>query len=66
MDHEGYLLTVDDWLLAGYESAITWWGPLQGEYLLEQMLDVLVLAGSPVKEDPACRTTRSRPGTRTG
>jgi neutral ceramidase len=53
MDHEGYLLTVDDWLLAGYEPSITWWGPLQGEYLLEQLLEVTALAASPVKEDPA-------------
>lgn len=51
MDHEGYLLTVDDWLQAGYEAAIMVWGPLQGEHLLEQMLDVLDLAASPVKED---------------
>ncbi|MEE2829948.1 MAG: neutral/alkaline non-lysosomal ceramidase N-terminal domain-containing protein, partial [Myxococcota bacterium] len=53
MDHEGYLLTVEDWLMAGYEPAITWWGPLQGEYLLEQLLDVVEIAASPVKEDPA-------------
>jgi neutral ceramidase len=53
MDHEGYLLTVDDWLQAGYESTIMVWGPLQGEYLLEQMLSVLEMAASPVKEDEA-------------
>ena len=53
MDHEGYLLTVDDWLLAGYEPSITWWGPLQGEYLLEQLVAVAGVAASPVKEDPS-------------
>lgn len=53
MDHEGYLLTVDDWLQAGYEPGITWWGPLQGEHILEQLLDVTELAASHVKEDPA-------------
>ncbi|MBN93075.1 MAG: hypothetical protein CL928_03260 [Deltaproteobacteria bacterium] len=53
MDHEGYLLTADDWLSAGYEPAIVWWGPLQGEYLLEQLLDVVELAHTPVVEDPA-------------
>ncbi len=53
MDHEGYLLTVEDWLQAGYEPAITWWGPLQGEYLLERLLEVEALAASPVAEDPA-------------
>lgn len=53
MDHEGYLLTVDDWLMAGYEPAIMVWGPLQGEYLLERMLDVVAIADTPVKEDEA-------------
>jgi len=53
LDHEGYLLSVDDWLLAGYEPAITWWGPLQGEYLLERLLDVVEVAASPLDEDPA-------------
>ena len=53
MDHEGYLLMTDDWLQAGYEATIMVWGPLQGEYLLEQMLGVLDMAASPVKEDEA-------------
>ena len=53
MDHEGYLLTVEDWLHAGYESTITWWGPLQGEHLMERLLEVTGLANSPVREDPA-------------
>jgi neutral ceramidase len=53
MDHEGYLLTVEDWLHAGYESTITWWGPLQGEHLMERLIDLTGVANSPVKEDPA-------------
>ena len=53
MDHEGYLLTTDDWLQAGYESTISIWGPLAGEYLLERMLDVVEIAATPVKEDEA-------------
>ena len=52
MDHEGYLLTVEDWLQAGYESTISWWGPLQGEYILEQLIDVARVAHTPVEEDP--------------
>ncbi len=52
MDHEGYLLTVEDWLQAGYESTISWWGPLQGEYILEELLKVTAVAHSPVEEDP--------------
>jgi len=52
LDHEGYLLTVDDWLQAGYEPAITWWGPLQGEHLLERLLDVVKIAATALDEDP--------------
>lgn len=37
-DHEGYLLLPEDWLLGGYEANINLWGPLQGEYLLEGVL----------------------------
>lgn len=42
-DHEGYLLTVEDWLAGGYEPSINQWGPLQGEYVLEQ---AVALVGS--------------------
>ncbi len=51
MDHEGYLLTVEDWLQGGYEPSILVWGPLQGEYLLERMLDLAGLAVTPEGED---------------
>lgn len=51
MDHEGYLLTAEDWLVAGYEPSITVWGPLQGEAMLERHLELLALADSPVGED---------------
>lgn len=37
-DHEGYLMTVEDWLAGGYEPGINIWGPLQAEYLLESAL----------------------------
>ncbi len=40
LDHEGYLLTPEDWLLGGYEIEINVWGPLQGEYIMEQVLDM--------------------------
>ena len=39
-DHEGYLLIPEDWLVGGYEANINLWGPLQGEYLLEGVLDM--------------------------
>ncbi len=38
-DHEGYLLIPEDWLVGGYEPNINIWGPLQAEYLMEQVLD---------------------------
>ena len=37
-DHEGYFMTIEDWLAGGYEPGINIWGPLQGEYLLEAAL----------------------------
>ncbi len=39
-DHEGYLMVTEDWLLGGYEPNINIWGPLQGEYILEHVLDM--------------------------
>ena len=39
-DHEGYLLITEDWLAGGYEPNINIWGPLQGEYILEHVLDM--------------------------
>mgnify|MGYP003883386355 CR=1 FL=1 len=52
MDHEGYLLTTEDWLLAGYEASITFWGPLQGEAMLERFLELIALGETSVGEDP--------------
>jgi len=51
MDHVGYLLQTEDWLQSGYEPSITVWGPLQGEALLERMIELLPLATTPVAED---------------
>lgn len=38
-DHEGYLLIPEDWMVGGYEPSINAWGPLQGEYLMERVLE---------------------------
>lgn len=38
-DHEGYLLIPEDWLQGGYEPNINIWGPLQGEHILEGLLE---------------------------
>ena len=34
-DHEGYLMTAEDWLDGGYEPFISFWGPLLGDYMLD-------------------------------
>jgi len=51
--HVGYLLTADDWLRGGFEPSINVWGPLEGEYLAERLLDVMALAVTPAREDAA-------------
>jgi neutral ceramidase len=39
-DHEGYLLLTEDWLQGGYEPAINIWGPLQGDQIMDGMLEL--------------------------
>ena len=39
-DHEGYLLIAEDWLVGGYEPDISIWGPLEGEHVMEGVLDM--------------------------
>jgi len=49
----GYLLVVEDWLRAGYESSINVWGPLQGEYIAERARGLMELAATDTREDAA-------------
>ncbi len=51
--HVGYLLSPEDWLLGGYESSVTFWGPLEGEYLANRLADLMPLAITPMREDGA-------------
>jgi neutral ceramidase len=51
--HVGYLLRPEDWLLGGYEPSVTFNGPLEGEYLVERVADLLPLALSATREDGA-------------
>jgi neutral ceramidase len=51
--HVGYLLTAEDWLLGGFEPTINLWGPLEGEYIVEQAAAVMALAVTPDREDAA-------------
>ncbi|MBN1946954.1 MAG: hypothetical protein JW797_14870 [Bradymonadales bacterium] len=53
LDHEGYLLTVEDWMRGGYEPAINAWGPLQGEYILDRLLELAELLQTEQAEHPA-------------
>lgn len=39
MDHYGYLLIMEDWMLGEYEADITFWGPIGGEHLMESLFD---------------------------
>jgi len=50
-DHMGYLLTPEDWLAQGYEPSINIWGPLEGEYIIEQALELAALIETPERED---------------
>jgi neutral ceramidase len=51
--HVGYLLRPEDWVLGGYESSITFWGPLEAEYLAEQLATLMPLATTTAREDGA-------------
>jgi hypothetical protein len=49
--HVGYLLRPEDWVLGGYEPSVTFWGPLEAEYLAEQLLALVPVAMTPARED---------------
>ena len=51
--HVGYLLRPEDWVLSGYEPSITFWGPLEAEYLVERLAELMPLATTPAREDGA-------------
>ena len=51
--HVGYLLSPEDWVLGGYESSVTFWGPLEGEYLANKLIEMMPLAVTPIREDGA-------------
>lgn len=50
-DHGGYLLRPEDWLRGGYEPTIGFWGPLEGEYVAEQVAALMPLATTAERED---------------
>jgi hypothetical protein len=62
--HMGYLLRPEDWLLGGYEPSVTFWGPLAAEAVGEQLLSLMPLALTPMRED-ASMTSATRVTTAT-
>lgn len=50
-DHGGYMLGPEDWLSGGYEPSISFWGPLEGEYVAEQTAAMMALAMTPEREN---------------
>ncbi|MFW6049709.1 MAG: neutral/alkaline non-lysosomal ceramidase N-terminal domain-containing protein [Myxococcota bacterium] len=50
-DNIGYLLTPEDWLAGGYEPSINMWGPLEGQYILERLAELMQMAVTPERED---------------
>jgi neutral ceramidase len=51
--HVGYMLTPEDWLTGGYEPSVTFWGPLEGEHIAEQLVKLMPLAMTATREDGA-------------
>jgi len=57
-DHVGYILTAEDWLAGGYEPSINIWGPLEGEMILDGILEAGKTAWTPEIEDPEVGSSR--------
>jgi hypothetical protein len=55
--HVGYMLTPEDWLLGGYEPSVSFWGPLEAEYIVERSAELLPLAMMPMRLDGAAAGT---------
>ncbi len=49
--HVGYMLRPEDWVLGGYEPSVTFWGPLEAEYLAEQLLKLIPDAMATMRTD---------------
>ena len=49
--HNGYILTPEDWLQGGFEPTINSWGPLEGQYIGERLIELLQLAVTDERED---------------
>ena len=56
-DHGGYMLTAEDWVRGGYEPTVTFWGPLEGEAIMEQAVRLVPLVLTPERDDGAAGGT---------
>ncbi|MBA3540762.1 MAG: hypothetical protein H0T79_14215, partial [Deltaproteobacteria bacterium] len=56
--HVGYMLRPEDWLEGGYEPSVTFWGPLEAEHIANELLALLPLASTPMREDGTTATAR--------
>lgn len=50
-DNNGYIMSAEDWLENGYEPSITFWGPLDGEMIMERAIGLLPAVLSPEREN---------------
>lgn len=56
-DNNGYIMVAEDWILGGYEPTITFWGPLDGEMILEQTAQLFPMLATPERENAAMGET---------
>ena len=49
--HVGYMLRPEDWVLGGYEPSVTFWGPLEAEYIVEKLVGLMPLVQTPAREN---------------
>ncbi len=51
--HVGYCMTPEDWLHGGYESSVTFGGPLEAEYVAEKLAALMTQAMDATRPDAA-------------
>ncbi|HLL23297.1 MAG TPA: hypothetical protein VK427_14265, partial [Kofleriaceae bacterium] len=49
--HVGYMLRPEDWMLGGYEPSVTFWGPLEAEYIAEKLVGLMPIVQTPAREN---------------
>jgi neutral ceramidase len=49
--HVGYMLEPEDWMMGGYEPSVTFWGPLEAEYIANKVLALMPSAQLATRQD---------------